>query len=128
MPVHAWTRVTAGTFHDFHNAWITELRNALNGAVLPTGYYALGEQRTGDVSPDVLARHAEPAASARISPPEAREPGMIAVAEQPPKVALHIKASPEAAFYLARWRTLVIYHATGEKRHREIKAFDVARM
>jgi hypothetical protein len=35
MPVHAWTRVTAGTFHDFHNAWIAELRNALNGGVLP---------------------------------------------------------------------------------------------
>ena len=53
MPVHAWTRVTAGTFHDFHNAWITELRNALNGGVLPAGYYALGEQHTGDVSSDV---------------------------------------------------------------------------
>ena len=61
MPVHAWTCVTAGTFHDFHNAWITELRNALNGGVLPAGYYALGEQRAGDVSPDVLTLHAETA-------------------------------------------------------------------
>jgi hypothetical protein len=30
MPVHDWTRVDAGIFHDFHNAWITELRNVLN--------------------------------------------------------------------------------------------------
>jgi hypothetical protein len=37
MPVHDWTQVTAGTFHDFHKAWITELRNALNGGVLPGG-------------------------------------------------------------------------------------------
>jgi hypothetical protein len=61
MPVHEWTRVTAGTFHDFHNAWITELRNVLNGGVLPEGYDALGEQRSGDVSPDVLTLHAETA-------------------------------------------------------------------
>jgi hypothetical protein len=61
MPVHEWTRVTAGTFHDFHNAWITELRNVLNGGLLPEGYYALGEQRSGDVSPDVVTLHAETA-------------------------------------------------------------------
>ncbi len=29
MPIHDWTRVTAGTWHDFHLAWITEIRNAL---------------------------------------------------------------------------------------------------
>ena len=40
LPVHAWTRVTAGTFHDFHNAWIAELRHALNGGVLPAGHEA----------------------------------------------------------------------------------------
>jgi len=66
MPVHAWTRVTAGTFHDFHTAWITELRNALNGGVLPEGYYALGEQRAGDVSPDVLTLHAETTPARRL--------------------------------------------------------------
>ena len=43
MPVHDWTRVAAGMFHDFHNAWITELRNALNGGLLPPDYYALVE-------------------------------------------------------------------------------------
>ena len=29
MPVHDWTRVTAGTFHHFHQAWITALSDAL---------------------------------------------------------------------------------------------------
>src|SRR5437667_9585496 len=54
MPVHAWNRVTAGTFHDFHLAWIAELRRALNGGLLPQGYYALAEQVAGEIIPDVL--------------------------------------------------------------------------
>jgi hypothetical protein len=41
-PMHDWSRVTAGVYHDFHNAWITELRNAFNEGLLPTNYYALG--------------------------------------------------------------------------------------
>ena len=31
MPIHDWTRVTAGTWHDFHLAWIVQTSNALNG-------------------------------------------------------------------------------------------------
>ena len=44
MPVHDWSRVFAGAFHDFHLAWMAELRNALNGGILPENYYALAEQ------------------------------------------------------------------------------------
>lgn len=47
MPVHDWSRVSAGVFHDFHNTWIVELKNALNGGVLPAAYYAMSEQRAG---------------------------------------------------------------------------------
>jgi hypothetical protein len=88
MPVHAWTRVAAGTFHDFHNAWITDLRNVLNGGVLPEGYYALGEQRSGDISPDVLTLHAEMTPLVGTSDTISDDTGMIAVAAQPPKVTL----------------------------------------
>jgi hypothetical protein len=116
MPVHEWTRVTAGTFHDFHNAWITALRNVLNSGLLPEGYYALGEQRSGDVSPDVLTRHAETAPPGWTSETASDDTGMIAVAEQPPKVTLTLEAATDAAFYIAKRRTLVIYHATGEGR------------
>ncbi len=115
MPVHDWTRVTAGTFHDFHNAWITELRNALNGGLLPEGYYALGEQRSGDVSPDVLTLHAETTPPWWTSETASDDTGMIAVVEQPPKVSLTLEATTDAAFYIARRRTLVIYHTTGDR-------------
>jgi hypothetical protein len=52
MPVDDWRRVTAGTFHDFHVAWIAELRGVLNGGLLPRGYYALAEQVAGEIIPD----------------------------------------------------------------------------
>jgi hypothetical protein len=44
MPIHDWTRVSAGTWHDFHLAWIAEIRNALNDGLLPPTYYAQAEQ------------------------------------------------------------------------------------
>jgi len=54
MPIHDWTRVTAGTFHDMHLAWIAELRRSLNAGVLPGGYYAQAEQVADTIIPDVL--------------------------------------------------------------------------
>ena len=47
MPIHDWTRVSAGTWHDFHMAWIAELRNALNDGLLPADYDAQAEQIAG---------------------------------------------------------------------------------
>ncbi len=35
MPIHDWTRVTAGIWHDFHLAWLAEIRNVLNDGLLP---------------------------------------------------------------------------------------------
>ncbi len=55
MPVHDWSRVAAGIFHDFHHAWIEEIKRALNSGLLPSDYYALAEQRTAGYGPDVLA-------------------------------------------------------------------------
>ena len=41
MPLHDWTRVEAGIFHDFHVSWIPEIKKMLNGGLLPEGDYAL---------------------------------------------------------------------------------------
>jgi Protein of unknown function (DUF4058) len=54
MPIHDWTRVDAGLFHDFHQDWTIELRRTLNGGLLPPGYSALTDQRIGGPIPDVL--------------------------------------------------------------------------
>ncbi len=60
VPIHDWTRVDAGVFHDFHQDWIQAIKHALNRGVLPAGYYAISEQSTahagdGLLVPDVLA-------------------------------------------------------------------------
>ncbi len=44
MPLHDWTRVDDGIFHDFYLAWIAEIRRSLNKGLLPDGFYALAEQ------------------------------------------------------------------------------------
>jgi Protein of unknown function (DUF4058) len=110
MPMHDWTRVDDGTYHDFHTAWIAELRKLLNRGTLPKGYYALAEQQAGEVGPDMLTlrrpRRAEPES-------EPEETGGIAVASDPPRVEFtatsHLKA------YAARRRTIVIRHRSGDR-------------
>ncbi|MDR3634713.1 MAG: DUF4058 family protein [Isosphaeraceae bacterium] len=54
MPIHDWTRVPSGLFHDFHQSWSIRLKDALNGGRLPRGLSALVEQRTGPWESDVL--------------------------------------------------------------------------
>lgn len=114
MPVHDWSRVNAGTFHAFHNAWITHLQEALNDGVLPSGYYALGEQRAGEVIPDLLTLHAV----VPVLPDgkeSAAEYGGVMVAQSPPKVAIVDESDADAAGYLSKQRTLVIRHTSGDR-------------
>ena len=47
VPLHDWTRVSAGKWHDMHLAWIGALRTELNEGVLPDPYFALAEPVTG---------------------------------------------------------------------------------
>ena len=62
MPVHDWSRVEAGIFQDFHNAWIAELRSTLNEGLLPPDYYALTEQHGWRYIVDLLTLQAPPTA------------------------------------------------------------------
>jgi hypothetical protein len=48
MPIHDWTRVDAGLFHDFHQDWTIELRRSLNAGLLPSGFSALIAPRLTD--------------------------------------------------------------------------------
>jgi hypothetical protein len=44
MPIHDWTKVPSGIFHDFHHSWIEEIHRHLNRGHLPEGFYALVER------------------------------------------------------------------------------------
>lgn len=54
MPLHDWSRVDHGLFHDFHNSWLYILKDTLNHGVLPAGYYALTDQHSEGYISDVL--------------------------------------------------------------------------
>jgi hypothetical protein len=111
MPVHDWRRVDAGIFHDFHNAWITELRNALNGGLLPPGYYALGEQHAGRYIADILTLHTSPPPSQEPAPLPPASGGLL-VADAPPRVRRKLSASGTAR---QRRRTLAVRHVSGHR-------------
>lgn len=110
MPVHDWTRVEAGIFHDFHTVWIGAIRSILNEGLLPEGYYALAEQHVGRPITDILTLHASP-----LSPPPLPLPpdtGGTAVAEAPPRTRRKHSVEPAA---LARRRSLAIRHVSGHR-------------
>jgi hypothetical protein len=113
MPVHDWTRVKAGTFHDFHNAWNVEIRNALNGGILPPTYYAQTEQVAGDMGPDVLTLQ-DLGPDGHGGGPEAEGiVGAMAVMTAPPRV--RITARAEADRYAARQKRVAVRHSSDDR-------------
>lgn len=111
MPIHDWTRVNAGTWHDFHLAWIAEIRNALNGGLLPPDYYAQAEQIAGPLGPDVLTLQEIDTASNGTS--ASSSVGGVAVAVAPPR--MRVRAETEMNDYVLKRRTLVIRHSSGDR-------------
>jgi hypothetical protein len=107
MPVHDWTRVSAGTFHDFHSAWIIGIRNALNGGVLPDDFYAQAEQVAGQIGPDVLTLKWERGED------DAPVRGGVALATAPPQVAVTAQAEMDA--YVRKQNSLVIHHSSDDR-------------
>jgi hypothetical protein len=111
MPVHDWSRVFDGAFHDFHHAWIAELRSALNGGILPTDYYAMAEQVTRPIVPDVLTLQRTNGVDHGWSGTPVA--GATAVATAPPRVRLHESLKEET--YARRQRSVVIRHASDDR-------------
>ena len=63
MPIHDWTRIDSGTFHDFHQGWTIEIRRNLNRGVLPPGFFAMVGETVNGLEADSTAT--EQAAYAR---------------------------------------------------------------
>ena len=118
MPIHDWTRVSAGTFHAFHLSWISEIQLVLNGGLLPADYYAQAEQIIGPLGPDVLTlQHSEQlyedadpsdASSFDIDPATG-----VAVATAPPRA--RFVAEVEMDDYATKRRTIVIRHSSDDQ-------------
>jgi hypothetical protein len=108
MPVHDWKRVSPGIFHDFHSTWIPEIKKRLNAGILPPDYYALIEQKTGDIIPDLLALRMSKAADieGEGGGPHSGEGsgvgGAVAVISSPPKVRQTANLEMDAYAAVAR--------------------------
>jgi hypothetical protein len=121
MPVHNWTRVYAGIFHDFHLDWIFTLKQTLNQGLLPPDYYALAEQVAGGLQPDVLTlerkQSATPSAGngpAGNGPTESHSTnGSIALAVAPPPV--RFTASAEEQSYARKRKRIAIRHVSDDE-------------
>ena len=115
MPIHDWTRVSAGTFHHFHHCWIDEIAEALNAGLLPREYYALAEQFAAGFGPDVLTlqgledeNDAEDGEVHRA--PDSRDGG-VALA----KVELQPTAETDLAFYRRKQDVVTVRDASGDR-------------
>lgn len=106
MPVHDWTRVDAGLFHDFHQSWTVTLRNALNAGGLPCNHFALVEKYIRGPIADVLTLKL---------PSGADEPGdsaALAVATAPPRTRLVRRR--EVDLYVRRANRITVRHRHGD--------------
>lgn len=116
MPMHDWTRVSSGTFDAFHNAWITHIQESLNAGVLPAPFYALGEQRLGDLIPDVLTLHEFDPSELPTGPASSDDVGgILALTDVQPRVRFSQEALEDVAFQLKRQRSVVIRHSNGDR-------------
>src|SRR5947209_17731798 len=107
VPIHDWTRVDAGLFHDFHQDWTIELRRSLNAGRLPPGYLALADQQIGGPIPDVLTLHRGPQLA------ETRTSGSgLAVASAPPQARFVDEVEHDV--YARRANRLRIQHRHGQ--------------
>src|SRR5205823_4848476 len=113
MPIHDWTRVEAGIFHDFHHAWIEEIKRALNGGLLPDAYYALAEQHAAGFGPDVLTLQGGRTDEDDGGPegaPVSGGGGLVTVAP-----AVRLVAESDLEFYRRKQTTVTVRHVSGDR-------------
>jgi hypothetical protein len=104
MPIHDWTRVESGTFHNFHQDWTIEICRTLNRGILPDGYFAMADQRVSGPEPDIVALRLR-------GPDEPR--GGLAVAEMPPRIRRAGQTEADATRYAIKANRIAIRQGLG---------------
>lgn len=107
MPIHDWTRVKAGTYHNFHVLWMSNITNRLNAGLLPDGFFAMAEQIIGRPEADMVTLQT----GGRPQAPADRNGG-LAVAPAKPKTRFVLPLPVER--YARMANRIVIHHDLGE--------------
>ena len=118
MPIHDWSQVGPGIFHDFHHEWISQIKHALNTGLLPPDYYALAEQITGAFSPDVLTLENVPGQGTTDRGSQSETGGQaghggVVLATAPPRV--RFTATAKVDQYAAKRNRIAIRHSSGDQ-------------
>jgi hypothetical protein len=103
MPIHDWTRISPGGFHNFHQDWTIEIYRTLNRGLLPPGYTAFTDLRVEGLEPDVVA----------IQSPSSSMPGGLAIADAPPRARQMARIESESAAYARKANRIVVRHEYG---------------
>ena len=112
MPVHDWSRVDAGIFHDFHGELIRAIKWALNHGLLPGEYYAMMEQRAAGLVADVLALQRTPTDDIGLasSPTSGAQTGLLL---ETPVVEMTYEADED--YYRRKRNTVVVRHVSDDR-------------
>jgi hypothetical protein len=103
MPMHDWTRVSAGAYHSFHQVWAVEILRVLNLGLLPRGYEAFTDMKVMGYEPDVVG----------VLGDNASAPGGVAVADAPPRTRQSARVESDAAAYARKGNRVVVRHEFG---------------
>jgi hypothetical protein len=111
MPVHDWKGVNDGVFHHFHHGWIEEISRTLN-RMLPSEYYALAEQITGEFGPDVLTLQKPSNGNSKSNGTSKGKStsGGVALETAPPFVHYHRKSERER--YATKAKAVTVRHSS----------------
>jgi hypothetical protein len=109
MPIHDWTRVKAGTYHNFHYRWVAAIMDRLNAGLLPPGFFAMAEQIIGQPETDVVTL--QTSSRAKTAPAVG---GGVATAPARPKTRFVLPITPDQDRYARKANRIAIHHELGE--------------
>lgn len=104
MSIYDWTRVRANRFHDFHQTWTVAICDALNTSQLPSGYFAMIEQKVRRPKLESLALE--------MTPPVGLETGGMSIDATPPQTQFVFRT--EAELYARKANRITIRHPDGD--------------
>jgi len=108
MPMHDWSRVQSGVYHNFHVLWLSTITNRLNAGLLPKGMIAMAEQVIGGPAPDVVTLQQNDIVFS------AGSGGVATLTEVLPKPKTEFVIPVEVERYAAKANRVVVRHSLGK--------------
>lgn len=108
MPMHDWSRVQSGVYHNFHVLWLSAITNCLNAGLLPPNMFAMAEQIIGGPEPDVVTLQQNDILFS------ASGGNATTTTEAPPQPKTQFVIPVEVERYTAKANHVVVRHSLGK--------------